>query len=757
MRINALGNTATDFASDDYIALDGTTNGSRKMKNDSLLKVTAQNAIAGNVAPSFDPTRDNTNPYKAGESVTYEGKTYTFKVSHYGAWASADVEIRANNLTCHRVMSSAYLAWSDMSISGTGWTSTGGGYQKRVCLWKDNPLHLNAGDLFFIDVNKLTQAPTRMYLGIRDNNGSYTYRSWTTYFTFIAQFECDIVFLVEYANTITTADINELGNAIYSSTSNSQVDSIAYSRQIKDYVMEKGTYDFYHNNYHYQNHNHRIRTLEQEFVYFEAGDIITVPNACSIYATYVGNVLYYNPNAVSNSGGFVNSSYTIPSSGYYLIQYQSNPISIILENSLNVTVLRGENKYSSPFLPSSKEYEQCLNFDFIHIGFNANFVSGEIPAIAGHSNRCCVFPTNPIKVLKDDVLVVNTPSTFFSNGVYLQLIKSDGTSVQRSWSTSNYIVPNDGDLYLLAEFVGGLTDKQKENAVLNAFSLNKKSLNRNLAMGNVDKLKTDVKPKSALFTTRIGVAHRGLEQVAPENTLPAFRAAANAGFKWVECDVILTADDVPVICHDRTIDRTSDGSGRVDSYTLSQLREFDFGSWFSPLFAGTPIPTLEDLLKCCSNLGVGVVIDFSNTGTPALSKLHLITDLIVKYRMLDKVMLVSLAYNAIASKLFPEGFLIPICCIDVEDYTSSDFVSFVNWNKRGYPIVIGCSYTDIDNTVRSIAENNKIPINTYTLTSASSLDSIVSEDSVQYVTQSYTTPAEEYYKSYEIAKSCTDL
>lgn len=95
MRINALGNTATDFASDDYIALDGTTNGSRKMKNDILLKLTAQNALAGNVAQAFDPTRDADHKYIAGENVVYEGKIYTFKVDHYGAWVASDVYERS--------------------------------------------------------------------------------------------------------------------------------------------------------------------------------------------------------------------------------------------------------------------------------------------------------------------------------------------------------------------------------------------------------------------------------------------------------------------------------------------------------------------------------------------------------------------------------------------------------------------------------------------------------------------------------------
>jgi hypothetical protein len=57
----------------------------------------AQKVLAGNVAPAFDPTRTGENPYKAGESVAYEGKTYTFKVNHYGAWDAADVEQKPIN------------------------------------------------------------------------------------------------------------------------------------------------------------------------------------------------------------------------------------------------------------------------------------------------------------------------------------------------------------------------------------------------------------------------------------------------------------------------------------------------------------------------------------------------------------------------------------------------------------------------------------------------------------------------------------
>jgi hypothetical protein len=95
MRINALGNTANDFASDDYIALDGSTNGSRKMKNDLLLEVTAQNALAGNVAPAFDPTKPNDDggyAYYVGDKVVYGGEVFVFvNNKQTGAWLSGRV------------------------------------------------------------------------------------------------------------------------------------------------------------------------------------------------------------------------------------------------------------------------------------------------------------------------------------------------------------------------------------------------------------------------------------------------------------------------------------------------------------------------------------------------------------------------------------------------------------------------------------------------------------------------------------------
>lgn len=91
-RIKDLTNTATesDIASGNYFVLDGGA-GTKKLNSTTLLTKTAQNVLAGNVAPAFDPTRTSENAYKAGESVAYGGKTYIFKTNHYGDWDASDV------------------------------------------------------------------------------------------------------------------------------------------------------------------------------------------------------------------------------------------------------------------------------------------------------------------------------------------------------------------------------------------------------------------------------------------------------------------------------------------------------------------------------------------------------------------------------------------------------------------------------------------------------------------------------------------
>jgi glycerophosphoryl diester phosphodiesterase len=92
------------------------------------------------------------------------------------------------------------------------------------------------------------------------------------------------------------------------------------------------------------------------------------------------------------------------------------------------------------------------------------------------------------------------------------------------------------------------------------------------------------------------IAHRGYSEIAPENTLAAFEEALAWSVDGLEFDVHVSADGVPVVIHDDTLERTTDGHGPVKDMSLADLKGLDAGSWFSPEFRGERIPTLEETL-----------------------------------------------------------------------------------------------------------------------------------------------------------------
>ncbi len=105
------------------------------------------------------------------------------------------------------------------------------------------------------------------------------------------------------------------------------------------------------------------------------------------------------------------------------------------------------------------------------------------------------------------------------------------------------------------------------------------------------------------------IGHRGAAAHAPENTLESIRCAAAFGAGMVEVDVQLTRDEVPVIMHDDTLDRTTSGTGPVYDRTWKEIRELDAGSPFGRAFAGEHIPTLQDVLVLCRELEIGLNVE----------------------------------------------------------------------------------------------------------------------------------------------------
>ncbi len=92
-------------------------------------------------------------------------------------------------------------------------------------------------------------------------------------------------------------------------------------------------------------------------------------------------------------------------------------------------------------------------------------------------------------------------------------------------------------------------------------------------------------------------AHRGDNKIAPENTVPAIALAAEKGAHQIEFDVAMSRDGELVIMHDPTVDRTTDGTGAVTGMSFDELRRLDAGGWKAARYAGTPIPTLREVLE----------------------------------------------------------------------------------------------------------------------------------------------------------------
>lgn len=137
------------------------------------------------------------------------------------------------------------------------------------------------------------------------------------------------------------------------------------------------------------------------------------------------------------------------------------------------------------------------------------------------------------------------------------------------------------------------------------------------------------------------IAHRGASKLAPENTIAAFRKALELGAGGIELDVHLSRDGHIVVIHDELVNRTSNGKGLVKDKTLDELRELDFGSWFSPAFKNERIPELEDVLKLIDGWDGILNIELKNGPVFYPGIEQAVLDMLVKYDMIPRTIISS--------------------------------------------------------------------------------------------------------------------
>ncbi len=133
--------------------------------------------------------------------------------------------------------------------------------------------------------------------------------------------------------------------------------------------------------------------------------------------------------------------------------------------------------------------------------------------------------------------------------------------------------------------------------------------------------------------------HRGDKEGAPENTLPAFERGIASDSAFVETDIQLTSDDVPILMHDWTVDRTTNGTGPVWSLSYNDIMKLDAGSWYDAKFTATRVPTLEQLLMILQPSNKSAILELKGSWT--VRQARIVTDLLDEYGLGTRVIMAS--------------------------------------------------------------------------------------------------------------------
>ena len=133
--------------------------------------------------------------------------------------------------------------------------------------------------------------------------------------------------------------------------------------------------------------------------------------------------------------------------------------------------------------------------------------------------------------------------------------------------------------------------------------------------------------------------HRGMRACYPENTMLSFQKAVELGVDMIEMDINLSADGVPVVIHDRKVDRTTNGSGYVGDMTVSELQSLDAGVRFNGVFSGCKIPTFEEFLDYVVTIpGLLLNVEIKEMTQECVDKT---VKLLERYRLLDRCVIAS--------------------------------------------------------------------------------------------------------------------
>jgi glycerophosphoryl diester phosphodiesterase len=164
--------------------------------------------------------------------------------------------------------------------------------------------------------------------------------------------------------------------------------------------------------------------------------------------------------------------------------------------------------------------------------------------------------------------------------------------------------------------------------------------------------------------------HRGASGYAPQNTISSLRLALDQGSDGIELDVQLTKDNEVVVCHDWTIDKVSNGKGKISDFTLSEIKKNDFGSYFSKEFKEERIPTLSEVLEFLpKDIVLNIELKINDKNKDNL--VEKVAKLLLRYERVENTIVSSFTHSSLKKikMLIPEikiALLYKKCLLNIE-------------------------------------------------------------------------------------------
>ena len=231
------------------------------------------------------------------------------------------------------------------------------------------------------------------------------------------------------------------------------------------------------------------------------------------------------------------------------------------------------------------------------------------------------------------------------------------------------------------------------------------------------------------------IAHRGYTETAPENTIPAFVAAAEKGYSTVECDIEWTKDGVPVILHDATINRTARKENgwrlffprKCSDMTYDKLLEYDFGSWYSNDFKGTKIPSFDELLSCASDNDLNLYVELKETTDFNDEKAQALVDAVKNAGLEDKITWISFNedYLKTMAKAMPEARLGYLSKKEVDENTIE---TLKNLQTGKNEVFLDLKSSRISKTSSKILEDSGFNFEVWTVDSSDEIKELAEYD-----------------------------